>query len=270
MITFPNAKINIGLRVLRKRADGFHDIESIFYPIPLTDVLEISTVPRPAPLLAVHGIEIDGSVEENLVFKAWRKVSERFAVPPHEIALLKNIPTGAGLGGGSADAAFALKLLSEIHQLQLEDSKLESMAAELGSDCPFFIQNRPMYVTGRGEHMEPIELDLSGWYMALLHPGVHVSTPKAYSMVVPQERETNLKRLIQLSPDQWGELGLNDFQAPMCEAFPEIQEAIHLLEGMEASFVSMTGSGSAVYGLYKTLPTLPDTPEHWFKAVLEL
>lgn len=250
MITFPNAKINLGLHVVRRREDGYHEIESCLYPIAdLCDVLEMV----PAPELHFHssGLSIAGNPENNLVLKAFYLLRKRHDIPPVSIHLHKCIPMGAGLGGGSANGAFALKMLNDLFHLQLSVEVLESYASELGSDCPFFIQNRPVIATGTGTHLHPIALDLSQYRIVLRHPNVHVSTAEAYGMVSPKQPIKPLKDLLKLPPGKWqGEL-INDFEQPLTERFPPIAQAIDELKKEGAIFTAMTGSGSSVFGVFE-------------------
>ncbi|MBI1267071.1 MAG: 4-(cytidine 5'-diphospho)-2-C-methyl-D-erythritol kinase [Cryomorphaceae bacterium] len=270
MIRFASSKINIGLRVTEKRPDGFHNIESIFYPIPLNDVMEAVPATTDDLSLQTEGIHIDGDVKQNLVFKAWQLLRDQHAISGNKAALLKCIPTGAGLGGGSSDAANMLLLLNDLHNLNLSTPQLEKYAAMLGSDCPFFIENKPKYVTGRGEILSPIALSLAGYYLLLIHPKVHVSTPVAYSMITPYAADVDLREIIELPVDQWHTIAKNDFQTPMCNAFPAIREALDIVTSATPLFSSMTGSGSAVYGIFEKEPAMPVIPENWFSKIVKL
>ena len=270
MIRFAGSKINIGLRVTEKRPDGFHNIESIFYPIPLNDVIEAVPANDDDLSLQIEGIHIDGDIKQNLVYKAWQLLRDRHTISGNKAALLKCVPTGAGLGGGSSDAANMLLLLNDLNNLKLPTTLLEEYAAMLGSDCPFFIENTPKYVTGRGEILSPIELSLAGYHLMLIHPKVHVSTPVAYSMITPHPADVDLRALIDLPVDQWHSVAQNDFQTPMCNAFPAIREALNIVAFANPLFSSMTGSGSAVYGLFDKEPEMPETPENWFSKIVKL
>lgn len=270
MIRFAGSKINIGLRVTEKRPDGYHNIESIFYPIPLNDVVEVVKASSNDLDLEITGIPIDGDLKKNLVYKAWHLLHEQHGISGSKAALLKCIPMGAGLGGGSSDAANMLLALNELYNLQLSFTQLEAYAALLGSDCPFFIENKPKFVTGRGEILSPISLSLSGHHLVIIHPRVHVSTPLAYSMITPHPADVDLRSLAELPLDQWHTIAKNDFQEPMCKAFPAIREALIMIENMNPAYAAMTGSGSAVYGLFTKKPQLPEVPKNWFVKILEL
>ncbi|WP_424961857.1 4-(cytidine 5'-diphospho)-2-C-methyl-D-erythritol kinase [Ekhidna sp.] len=249
MITFPNAKINLGLNIVSKRDDGYHNIESCFYPIPWRDSLEVME----AASFAFHsyGLKIPGDTSSNLCVKAYDLLKTDFDIPPVEIHLLKNIPMGAGLGGGSADGAFTLKMLNDLFSLGLSDSMLEAYALQLGSDCPFFIRNQPTIATDRGEQLEPIDLDLSGYYLAIHNPGIHVSTKEAYSGVKPKESEISVSEIVQRPIEQWKELLRNDFEASIFPNHPEIEQLKKEMYEAGAIYASMTGSGSTVFGVFE-------------------
>ena len=249
MITFPNAKINLGLNIVSKREDGYHNIESCFYPIPWHDSLEVIE----AASFAFHsyGLDIPGDSSTNLCVKAYELLKADFDIPPVEIHLLKNIPMGAGLGGGSADGAFTLKMLNELFSLGLTDLKLETYCLKLGSDCPFFIKNQPAIATGRGEHLQLIDLDLSGYYLAIHNPGIHVSTREAYAGVTPKKAGTSISDLINTPIQQWKVKLINDFEASIFPNHPEIEQLKNEMYNAGAIYASMTGSGSTVYGLFE-------------------
>ena len=210
MICFPNAKINLGLNVVSKRPDGYHNIETIFYPIPVKDALEI--VASDQPSFTGTGIPVDAPQEKNLVIKALNALKTRYEIPPLEIHLLKAIPFGAGLGGGSTDAAFMLKLVNDFCGLDIHPDELEAIASTIGADCPFFIRNTPVFATGTGNQFEPVDLSLKDYYLCLVKPDVAVSTPEAYSMVTPATPETSLKEIIRLPVSEWKERMVNDFE----------------------------------------------------------
>lgn len=249
MITFPNAKINLGLNIVSKREDGYHNIESCFYPIPWHDSLEVIE----AASFAFHsyGLDIPGDTSSNLCVKAYKLLKADFDIPPIEIHLLKNIPMGAGLGGGSADGAFTLKMLNDIFSLNLTNPQLENYALQLGSDCPFFIKNQPAIATGRGEQLEPIDLDLSGYYLAIHNPGIHISTKEAYSGVKPKESKISVSEIVQRPIEQWKDLLRNDFEASIFPNHPEIEQLKNEMYGAGAIYASMTGSGSTVFGIFR-------------------
>ncbi len=271
MIVFPNAKINLGLHILRRRPDGFHDIETVFYPAPLKDALEI--VPAPAAetgiQLELSGLPIAGLPEDNLCLKAWHLLKKDFpTLPSVKAYLLKAIPMGGGLGGGSADGAFMLRLLNSKFQLNLPGPALLRYAAQLGSDCPFFILNQPCIATGRGELLEPLALDLAAYRLVLANPGIHVNTGWAFAQLDPAlftRPRPQLAELLQQPVNSWkGQLN-NDFETPVFEQYPAIKELRNRLYQQGAVYAAMSGSGSTVYGLFeknKPLPTPVATHYH--------
>ena len=257
MIAFPNAKINLGLNITGKRTDGYHDLESVFYPVAYTDVLELTAVDTEAFELKCTGLEISGSQESNLVWKAWQVLSERYNAPAVHAHLHKSIPMGAGLGGGSADGAFMLSLLNDQCQLGLDVETLESLALELGSDCPFFIRNQAQMVTGRGEIMEPFDLSLAGYWIALVSPNVHIGTAEAYANVAPGPADYNLAEALSTPVNEWRDVVYNQFERSVFPNHPElaaIKEKMYEING--ALYVSMTGSGSTVFGIFDRQPIL--------------
>lgn len=247
MIAFPNAKINIGLNVLGKRPDGFHEIFSCFYPIPWCDMLEITRAEELS--FEAYGQEIPGDADQNLCLKAYKVLAADFDLAPVRIQLYKTIPTGAGLGGGSADAAFTLCLLNEKFELNLDDETLENYAASLGSDCPFFIRNSAAVVTGRGEFLEPIPLDLNGYYLSLINPGIHISTAEAYRNVTFSKPPSDRDWMNTANIGTWKERIQNDFEVNLFPAYPEIASLKAYLYESGAIYAAMSGSGSTVYAL---------------------
>lgn len=254
MIYFPNCKINIGLHITGKRTDGFHNLQTVFYPVPLYDVLELIVLKDnnlPPFSFENAGLAIDGTPETNICHKAYKLIADRLDKSVKlKMHLLKNIPMGAGLGGGSADGAFALKLFNEKLQLNLSEDELEMLALRLGSDCPFFIRNQPCHASGRGEIMEAVSLNLSGKFLVLVNPGIHIPTGKAFSQVIPRRPKKDLKQLIQLPLKDWQENIVNDFEEPMAKAHPEIKAIKEKLLHEGAVYASMTGSGSTVYAIF--------------------
>jgi 4-diphosphocytidyl-2-C-methyl-D-erythritol kinase len=255
LIAFPNCKINLGLQVLQKRGDGFHDIETIFYPVPVKDVLEIIPLPdADLPLVQVHGLLVSGEPADNLCVKAWQLLKKDFpGMRPVQIQLLKNIPMGAGLGGGSADAASMLQLLNNKFQLDLSPKQLIGYAAQLGSDCPFFVINQPCLATGRGEILKPIELDLSGYQLVLVHPDIHINTRWAFSQLNINsglKKRDNIEAIAHLPLHTWKECLANDFEIPVFNKYPEIQSIKTGLYQMGALYTSLSGSGSTVFGIF--------------------
>lgn len=253
MIVFPNAKINIGLNVVSRREDGFHNLETIFYPVKLSDALEF--VPAEKTELSNSGFIIDGLPEDNLVLKTYHLLKEDFQIPPVKFHLHKAIPFGAGLGGGSSDAAFALKMLNDYFNLNLTDAQLEDYAARLGSDCPFFIRNKPVFATGTGNIFESIDLDLSAYQIMVLKPAFSVNTAQAYKGILPVKPDYSLLERIQEPIEKWKDLIFNDFENTVFQTFPQIQELKEFLYSSGALYSSMSGSGSAVFGIFRHLPT---------------
>lgn len=251
MILFPNAKINLGLDILRKRPDGYHDIETVMIPVGWRDILEIVPAKGDETTMTVTGREVNCPPEKNLVMKAYRALSEKVELPPVDIYLRKIIPDGAGMGGGSADAAFTLRGLNELFALGLTDAALAEIAATLGADCPFFIYNRPMLCTGTGTKMEEIDVDLSGLTVAIVKPPVSVPTAEAYRHTVPQYPATPLRESIKLPVGLWNGRVKNDFEPSVFPAYPAVGEIKSQLMEAGAVYASMSGSGSAVYGLFE-------------------
>jgi len=293
VILFPNCKINLGLNIIRKRSDGFHDIETVFYPLAWQDALEIiedaghatrniSSIQHPVssthhPVSSIQhpvsstqhpvsstqhpassiqfsysGISINSKPEENLCHKAYQLLKKDFPkLPPHKMHLHKTIPAGAGLGGGSADGAFTLKLLNQKFNLGLSTEKLIDYALQLGSDCPFFIVNKPCFATGRGEFLESIEPDLSACKFVVVNPGIHVSTTEVFSLINPVLPSKSIKTITKQPVESWRKELINDFEEPVFKKYPEIKNIKDQLYQAGAIYASMTGSGSTVYGLFK-------------------
>jgi len=253
MIGFPNAKINIGLNITEKRADNFHNLETVFFPVNWCDALEFVISEKVE--FSGSGIVIGGDSESNLVMKAYRLLKHDFDLPALKIHLHKEIPFGAGLGGGSSDGACMLTMLNKEFELGLSTSELESYAARLGSDCAFFIRNAPAFASGRGEIMEPIQLSLNNWFILIIKPPVEVSTAKAFQWIVPAKPENSLKLLVELPVQQWKDTIVNQFEDSVFQYYPEIKKLKDQLYDSGAVYASMSGSGSAVFGLFKDLPT---------------
>ena len=253
MVVFPNGKINIGLLVVEKRTDGYHNIQTIFYPIKTRDIVEIITDNAEKEITYTQsGLQIDGDTDSNLCIKAYHLLKRDFNHLPHiQLHLHKAIPMGAGLGGGSADGAFTLKLLNDKYQLNLSDSQLINYALELGSDCPFFILNTASYATGRGEILNPIQLDLSNYKILIVNPGIHVNTGWAFSQLTPHHPDVNLIEAVSKSVIEWKNLISNDFEASVFKMHPAIAELKSHLYENGALYASMSGSGSSVYGIFE-------------------
>ncbi len=247
-----NAKINLGLFITEKRVDGFHNLESIFLPVPWFDVIEIQVADK--TLFSSSGIEIDGDQSNNLCMKAYQLLARDYVLPPVSIHLEKNIPIGAGLGGGSSDAAFVLKGLSEMFQLNLSVERLEQLAGLLGSDCPFFIKNKAAFVRGKGERLDSnLKLDLD-CYCLLVNPGIHISTKEAYSSIIPKQAKFNLKDINNLDKRDWQNSIKNDFETSLLPNYPELIELKNELTKLEPFYVAMSGSGSTFFALFKEEP----------------
>lgn len=253
MITFPNAKINLGLNIVEKRPDGYHNLETVFYPVPIEDALEVNILNESTQKFRLHqaGLEIAGEAENNLVVKAYKLLDERFNLPPVDIHLFKHIPSGAGLGGGSSDATYMLKLLNEKFNLELSDENLEEYAAKLGADCAFFIRNTPTYAEGIGNIFSPISLSLKGYQIVLVKPDIFVSTRDAFAQIKPHRQEIPLKEVIKQPIEEWKERMVNDFEESVFPQFPAIKEIKEKLYEAGAIYAAMTGSGSSVFGLFK-------------------
>lgn len=263
MIVFPNCKINLGLKILRRRTDGYHDLETIFYPLPLKDVLESIRLPPPEtqPRFSSYGLPIPGDPADNLCLKAWRLLKNDFPdLPPVHLHLLKNIPIGAGLGGGSSDGAWTLRALNTQFQLDLDQHRLLNYAAQLGSDCPFFILNTPCIGGGRGEQLHPIDLDLGRYSFCLVDPGIHISTAQAFSLCTPAENPTPLTSIIARPVETWRTSLRNDFEPAIFRLHPELQRINDTLYAHGAHYASLTGSGSSFFGVFEKDKAPTDSP----------
>ncbi len=273
MIVFPNCKINLGLNIISKRDDGFHNLETIFYPLPFYDVLEIIQNDKEENELFLSGIEIEGELNNNLCIKAYELLKEDFPQLPFvNIYLHKNIPAGAGLGGGSADGAFMLVLLNEKFNLQLNEEQLLNYASRLGSDCSFFIINKPCFAQQRGEDLEKISLDLSRYKLILINPQIHIETSWAFSQVTLSALKTSLKELIQKPISEWNQNLKNDFEQPVFNAHPSIQKIKNDLYKTGALYAALSGSGSTVFGIFhkESVINIPAFPKNYFIKELML
>jgi len=255
MVAFPNAKINLGLNIVRRRADGYHDLETGFHPLGWRDVLELSPTAEGEATdgvsLTLTGGVVEGPTEANICVKAWQVLRRECpGLPPVHMHLHKAIPTGAGLGGGSSDGVSALKLLRDMFHLSVSDERLEGLALELGSDCPFFVRNRPCFAEGRGERMRDIALDLSAYGIVVVHPGIHVSTAKAFAGVQPAVPTVRIPDILSRPVEAWRGVLVNDFEHSVFAAFPVIGAIKDRLYGAGALYASMSGSGSSVYGIF--------------------
>ncbi len=264
MLSFPNCKINAGLHVIRKRADGYHDLETVLYPVAVKDALEI--VPSTTLNFHLTGLPVNDTADNNLCVKAYNLLKKDFPdLPAVNIHLHKAIPMGAGLGGGSADGAFMLTMLNQKFQLNLLEEKLVQYALQLGSDCPFFIINKPCFAMSRGEKLSPVQLDLSMYKMVLVNPQIHISTKDAFSSLTPATPVKSIEQIIQQPITTWKDELKNDFEEPVFNLYPEIKEVKESLYASGAVYASMSGSGSTVFGIFN-----PDTntdfsfPPHYF------
>ena len=268
MIAFPHAKINIGLNILSKRMDGYHNLQTIFYPVALNDALEIidGNEQETGIEFTCTGLPVNGNINDNLCVTAYELLRKDFpqitAIKGH---LHKIIPMGAGMGGGSADAAFMLRLLNNKFQLNLSIDQLIDYALQLGSDCPFFILNKACFATGRGEIMQPVNIDLRSYNILIVNPGIHVNTASAFSQITPGENSTELQSLIMHQITTWKHSISNDFEKPVFAKYPEIAEIKNNLYDAGAIYASMSGSGSTVYGIFSgTEKPAINFPAHYF------
>ncbi len=254
MIVYPNAKINIGLNVVERRPDGYHNLETVFYPIHLQDALEIKEIEENAPTcgyrLRVSGTVLDGSPEDNLVVRAFKLLKQDFDLPPVSIGLYKHIPTGAGLGGGSSDAAFTIKTLNSRFNLGLTEEQMEDYCSRLGADCPFFIKNSPVFATGIGNVFHPIQLNLKYKQLVLVKPDIFVSTKDAYAKVKVCHPERRLPELLSQPVTEWKDTVVNDFEFSVFSKYPEIAAIKDKMYDLGAIYASMSGSGSSVFGIF--------------------
>lgn len=251
MHQLPNCKINIGLNIVSRRPDGYHDLETLFYPIPLRDSLEFTPQSEGWPAeLATSGFEIGGSPESNLVMRVYDSLRKEFQLPELRIELRKNIPMGAGLGGGSSDAAFMMKGLNEAYGLGLSEDEMERRMATFGADCAFFIRNRAAYATGIGDILTPHPLSLKGMWIVLVKPDIFVSTKEAYAQIVPHAPATPLLEALKHPIATWRDTVVNDFEASVFPNHPELAAVKQTLYDMGALYAAMSGSGSTLFGLF--------------------
>lgn len=257
MLLFPNAKINLGLNVVSKRPDGYHNLETIFYPIPISDALEIIEDPDGSSKgyqFTSSGIIVNGAEEHNLCVKAYLLLKDEYDLPNVKIHLHKTIPLGGGLGGGSADATFILLALNQMFSLNLSTQALKDYALKLGADCPFFVENTPCLGQGVGELLEPINLSLKGCYFVLLNPNIHVSTANAFSAIKPKQPLVRVDEIIVGPKESWRDLLVNDFEESVFPQFPVIESFKKSLYNDGAFYASMSGSGASVFGLFENVP----------------
>lgn len=259
MIGFPNAKINLGLHVTEKRPDGFHNIETVFYPISFSDIVEIlplkiSGKDSTSYNFKTSGIKIPGNPAENLCLRAWSVMQKKYSLPPSAIHLHKLIPPGSGLGGGSSDATHLIKLADRIYKLNLTSSELIDIASEIGSDCAFFVKNEPVLAWGKGDKLKQTEINLKGYFLRLVLPEIEVSTKFAYGKTTPKKPELSLENIIMLPVDKWRKSLVNDFEEPIFSIYPGLKRIKDQLYESGAVYASMSGSGSSVFGIYENPP----------------
>ncbi|WP_345955877.1 4-(cytidine 5'-diphospho)-2-C-methyl-D-erythritol kinase [Mucilaginibacter sp. PAMB04168] len=254
MIVFPNAKINIGLHITERRPDGYHNLETVFYPLMIKDALEV--IESKELNFQSSGIPIPGNNGSNLCLQAYRLINRDFNMPPVSIHLHKHIPIGAGLGGGSADAAFFIKVMNETFNLSLNEDDMMNYARQLGADCAFFIKNKPVYAFEKGDRFEPVKLDLSAYHIVLVMPSVHVSTAEAYGGIKPAAPQVSVRELIQQPINEWKRTITNDFENHIFEAYPVIRLIKEVLYNAGALYASMSGSGASVFGIFNEMPDL--------------
>ncbi|MFN5422817.1 MAG: 4-(cytidine 5'-diphospho)-2-C-methyl-D-erythritol kinase [bacterium] len=272
MVVFPNAKINLGLRVTSKRDDGYHNLDTVFYPIPILDALEIVTnsLPNsPSDTFSQTGKTIPGDKHSNLCIKALNLLRTDFPqIPSVLVHLHKNIPMGAGMGGGSSDGAFMLSLLNQKYKLGIAKEQLMQYALKLGSDCPFFIENKPVSATGRGELMKPISLDLSQYSMLIVSPGIHISTAEAFSNIALSQEDISCEEIVQQPIAEWRSRLVNDFEKTVFPRHPELSMIKEQLYNIGALYASMTGTGSTLYGIFEKRPETSLLESHPYEISL--
>lgn len=264
MITFPIAKINLGLNVVERRTDGYHNLETVFYPVPISDALELTIMNPKFPSatdcdIKVTNINVEGDEQRNLVVRAYQLLKQDFQQMPRVHAhLFKGIPTQAGMGGGSSDCAYTIRLLNEMFTLGLSDDQMIRYAARLGADCPFFILSRPAYAEGIGERLQPIDLDLTGYYIAVVRPDIPVSTKEAFSLIKPAKPAKCCRDVVSQPIETWREELVNDFELSVFALHPEIGAIKEQLYSLGAVYAAMSGSGSAVFGIFRETVKLSD------------
>ena len=254
MVVFPNAKINLGLHILKKRLDGYHELETCFYPIPWKDALEI--IESKKTVVTTSGIDIPDH-GDNIIYKAYQLLKQKYDLPPVQIHLHKAIPIGAGLGGGSADAAFTLTLLNKYFSLGLSDEQLMTFAIQLGADCAFFIKNTPMLASGIGEKLSAINIPLAGKFILLIYPNIHISTKEAYANISPGKPSMRIKDIFKLnSLSEWKHVLKNDFEKPLFKKYPVLDKIKKQLYESGAIYAAMSGSGPCMFGIFDHEPEM--------------
>ena len=259
MINFPIAKINLGLNVVSKRDDGYHNLETVFYPVPIKDALEVFPMEDGFSSdvrcdLKVTNLFIDGDEQKNLVVKAYNMIAQDYELPRVHVHLYKHIPTQAGMGGGSSNCAYMIRLLNEMFSLGMSDEKMIGYAARLGADCAFFIKAQPAYAEGIGEKLQPISIDLSGCKMLVVRPNIPVSTKEAFSLITPQVPKKNCLDIVRQPIETWKDELVNDFERSVFAIHPEIGRLKEMMYEQGAVYAAMSGSGSSVFGLFSDTP----------------
>jgi len=277
-ICFPMAKINLGLNVVRRRPDGYHDLQTVFYPVPICDAIEVHEMNDLFPSsvdcdIKVSNMRLEGDEQQNLVVKAYKLLKEEFpAIPRLHVHLWKFIPSQAGMGGGSSDGAYMLMLLNERYHLQLSREQLRGFAARLGADCPFFTMQhsaaKAWYAEGIGERLSPLTLNLSGWTIVVVKPPVAVSTREAFSLVSPMEPQENCRVITSRPVETWRDTLVNDFEKSVFALYPEIATIKQRLYDMGAAYAAMSGSGSAVFGLFRHPVSISDNNDLWGQVII--
>lgn len=257
MLVFPNCKINLGLNITLKREDGFHNIETVFYPVNWCDALEIIETKAESGIFTFSdsGLKIEGKLEDNLIYKAWKLITQIKPVPPIKVHLHKNLPMGAGLGGGSSDAAFFINQVNKQFNLQLAEEQKNNIASQLGSDCGFFLNNKPVLAKSRGDEFWDIKIDLSGYYILLVYPNIHSNTKEAYSGITPSSSKKDLKKIIENTDiSKWKDELTNDFEKTVFIKYPQIKKLKEDIYTSGALYACMSGSGSSVFGIFDKQP----------------
>lgn len=256
MLVFSNCKINLGLNVVRKRSDGYHDIETVFYPVFWNDALEAVENPDSQQFnLNISGLSVEGPIKDNIIYKAHQLIAELYSLPPVKVHLHKNLPMGAGIGGGSANAASYINLIDAKFNLKMPLTEKLEIASKLGSDCSFFIENKPVFATEKGNVFENVNVDLSEYYILLVYPNIHSNTKLAYNGINPTIPNISIKKIIETEPiSNWRDLLVNDFEKSVFKVYPQISDIKNKMYTNGAVYASMSGSGSTVFGLFKEKP----------------
>ncbi len=263
MLVFPNSKINIGLNITKKREDGFHNLETVFYPISLSDIIEFVETTKKTSLNNT-GVIIDSNPDNNLIIRAYKLLKKDFILPELKIHLHKIIPLGAGLGGGSANASFMLTSLNDKFNLRISEIRLLQYAQKLGSDCPFFIKNKPVFAEGTGNIFTELDLELSSFYIVIIKPDIHISTKEAFREIDISKPQKSIKELIKLPVKEWEHSITNNFEKNIFKLYPEIKNIKDTLYKIGAVYSQMSGSGSSVFGIFENKPVLPEIFNKYF------